>query len=215
MGQRIFSPWLTSDSPGFGEYPELLCLAPEFELCCRLLSRSQQTNLVLMEWADAPPTWKQLKYLKQLGYTPAHRLTKTEACELILKLGGRIEEAAPESHGPVSNPQTEAFQLRRAVEEAKCFQATEKGRHELTDAITRRQQFWGDTCREIGQMHSHARPVLELYRKHGCLFHTPTSRQVQDILDALDTARPGWEKDHPELFFETLGLNFPDLVRRH
>lgn len=169
-----------------------------------------------MEWADAPPTWKQLKYLKQLGYTPDHRLTKTEACELILKLGGQLDEPAraPEPPFP-STDSTDALQLRLAVEEARLAQATEKGRHALAEAMTRRQHFWGDTCREGRELHSQARPVLELYRKHGCLFHSPTARQVQDILDALDTARPGWETDHPELFFQTLGLNFPELVRRH
>ena len=167
-----------------------------------------------MEWAEAPPTWKQLKYLKQLGYTPDHRLTKTEACELIVKLGGKLEEAAPDTPAfTPPSPQVQAYEFRLAVEKARQAQKNGQSAQVLTDAMTRRQEYWVDTCREVRQMHSHAQSALELYRKHGCVFHTPTLRQVQDILDALDTARPAWEKDHPELFFETLGLNFPELVR--
>jgi hypothetical protein len=37
---------------------------------------------------------------------------------------------------------------------------------------------------------------------------------VQHILDALDSAAPFWDKEHPELFYQTLQLNFPELVRR-
>src|SRR4051812_45906945 len=45
----------------------------------------------LMNWADEPATWKQLKLLKQLGHHPDHPLTKTAASDLIVSLGGRQE----------------------------------------------------------------------------------------------------------------------------
>jgi hypothetical protein len=37
---------------------------------------------------------------------------------------------------------------------------------------------------------------------------------VQEILDALDSAMPAWEREHPALFYQTLELNFPHLLRR-
>ena len=77
-----------------------------------------------------------------------------------------------------------------------------------------RQEFWIDTCREVTQMHIVSQVVLEHYQKHGCRFAVPTRQQVQDVLDALDAAMPKWEKEYPELFYQTLELNFPELVRR-
>jgi hypothetical protein len=37
---------------------------------------------------------------------------------------------------------------------------------------------------------------------------------VKAVLDALDGAMPLWDKEHPELFYQTLEINFPELVRR-
>lgn len=79
---------------------------------------------------------------------------------------------------------------------------------------TERQDFWIDTCRECTQMHSPAARVLELYRQFGCRFATPSPQQVNDILMALDAAAPQWEQTHPELFYQTLELNYPELVRK-
>ena len=56
--------------------------------------------------------------------------------------------------------------------------------------------------------------VIELYRTHGCRFCPPTREQVQYVVMALDAAIPAWETTHPELFYQTLELNFPELVRR-
>ena len=76
-----------------------------------------------------------------------------------------------------------------------------------------RQEFWLSTCRGTTRIQSASGQMLELYRQHGCLFCEPTPKQVQDILDALDLAMPRWEKEHPELFYQALKLNFPELVR--
>jgi hypothetical protein len=83
----------------------------------------------------------------------------------------------------------------------------------LADARAR-QEFWLNTCREIREMRMPSPAVLDLYRQHGCRFHAPTKGQVQVVLDALDSALPRWDKDHPELFYQTLEINFPDLLRR-
>ena len=40
------------------------------------------------------------------------------------------------------------------------------------------------------------------------------AEQVQEVLDALDSALPVWDREHPELFYQTLELNFPQLVKR-
>ncbi len=57
--------------------------------------------------------------------------------------------------------------------------------------------------------------MIDLYRMHGCRFCEPSPKQVQDVVEALDSALPQWETVHPELFYQTLELNFPELVRRH
>src|SRR5215813_11929647 len=106
-----------------------------------------------MEWADAPPTWKQLKYLKQLGYTPHHRLTKKEACELIVKLGGKLDEVKPDAPAfTPPSPQVQAYEFRVAVEKARQTQSNGQSAQALADAMTRRQEYWVDTCREVRQM---------------------------------------------------------------
>ena len=79
---------------------------------------------------------------------------------------------------------------------------------------TQRQQFWADTCREITQMQISSTEVINLYRKFGCRFCTPTLEQAAHVITALDAAIPDWETTHPELFYQTLELNFPELVRR-
>jgi len=119
------------------------------------------------------------------------------------------------NHAPMGNravPLTAgeiACHLRKAVETAQL----EGGRHQVESALQDRQQFWMDTCREVLEMRTASRQVLELHRHHGCRLCVPTARQVQYILDALDAALPGWDSDHPELFYRTLELNFPELLR--
>jgi hypothetical protein len=56
--------------------------------------------------------------------------------------------------------------------------------------------------------------VLELYQRCGCRFFPPSRVEVQEILDALDSALPFWDLDQPEIFYQTLELNFPHLVHR-
>lgn len=76
-----------------------------------------------------------------------------------------------------------------------------------------RQEFWVDTCREITHMHGTCKQTIDLYRKFGCRFCEPTRDQVSEVLTALDAAMPQWDTLHPELFYQTLELNFPELVR--
>lgn len=56
--------------------------------------------------------------------------------------------------------------------------------------------------------------VIQFYQLHGCRFLPPTNVQAESILTALDAAMPKWEQNHPELFYQALELNFPELVRQ-
>jgi len=82
----------------------------------------------------------------------------------------------------------------------------------LEAALYDRRQFWMDTCRDVLEMRAASQQVLELHIEHGSRFRVPAHTQVQYILDALDSALPGWDRDHPDLFFRTLELNFPELL---
>lgn len=62
-------------------------------------------------------------------------------------------------------------------------------------------------------MHAGSKQVIDLYRRFGCRFCEPTHEQVDEVLGALDAAMPQWDTLHPELFYQTLELNFPELVR--
>jgi hypothetical protein len=91
-----------------------------------------------------------------------------------------------------------------------------EGKTGQTDAavgLLEREEFWADTCREATQMQHASKPAMDLYRKHGCRFCPPGRQQIQYVLSALDGAVPGWEREHPELFYQTLELNYPELVK--
>ena len=174
-----------------------------------------------MNWTEQPATWKQLRYLKRVGYKHDHALTKTEASELIAKFGGPAERLAsvaePPSH---QTSKHEAYQLRLSVEEAKqrVVEAEAFGRVnaelDLALAVSKRQRFWVDTCCNPTQMQGASGQVVDFYRKFGCRFDTPATKAVQVILDALDSAMPSWDREHPALFYQTLELNFSHLLRR-
>jgi len=174
-----------------------------------------------MNWTDGPATWKQLRYLSHHGYKPDHVLTKTEASQLIRKFGGDPDMLAVVAESmPTRKPDTEqAHQLRAAVETARQSlskpgsSTSDKLHHELALAMGKRQEFWIDTCRDTRKTFIAAGQAHELYQKHGCRFVAPMPKHVQYILEALDSAAPQWDKDHPELFYQTLQLNFPELVR--
>lgn len=103
-------------------------------------------------------------------------------------------------------------EARRAVDSAR-LETREQAAGALTMAIGLRQQFWIDTCCDPAQMHAPSGQVLEHYMKWGCRFVAPTRDQAQVVLDALDAALPHWDRDHAELFYETLQLNFPEIYR--
>ncbi len=111
-----------------------------------------------------------------------------------------------------------AHKLRQAAETAQqALEANANGpnvRADATSTASARREFWLDTCREFKEMRIASVHVLELYQRFGCRFFAPNGQQAQEILAALDGAMPLWDRDHPELFYQALELNFPQLVRR-
>ncbi len=178
-----------------------------------------------MNWTDGPATWKQLKYLSHFGYKPDHTLTKSEAIELIRRFGGNPEVAVTVTESQPSLPEqlhsVTAYDLRltaqtvrRALAEAGPSPAEKLGR-DAARALADRQEFWVDTCRDPNKTPVASAEAQSLYQKFGCRFSAPTFKQVQSILDALDSALPTWDRDHPGMFYRTLELNFPELLKPH
>lgn len=163
-----------------------------------------------MNAAEEPATEQQLAFLRQFGHVAAQPLSKSEATNLLRLYHERAHELGGVPHDGVSlATRQEVCRLRQEVELARKMAS-----HELdaVPAVVHRQEFWMDTCREVREMHHASPPVCELYKVYGCRFATPTHEQVQVILDALDSALPNWEGDHPDLFYQTLELNYPGLV---
>jgi hypothetical protein len=188
-----------------------------------------------MNWSDEPATERQLLLLKESGYIPTTPLSLTEAARLIRHYqrhpNGQParepnlrpatpppqEEIGTRTQGLSHSANAMAYQLHQAVDRAQqALKDNPEGPNVRADAVatkTRREQFWLDTCREVGEMHAPTVQLLEFYQNFGCRFTTPTLAQVQEVLDALDHAMSSWDQDHPELFYQTLELNFPELVR--
>jgi hypothetical protein len=177
-----------------------------------------------MNWADDAATEQQLNHLWQLGYQPDHPLTKREAAHLIADFeenpGRRTKRPAEVAAEPIDQATRHAaYRLRALVENARrALAAAHQDRcaaaeQALARATAERQHFWVDTCHEATHMQSASLAVVELYRRFGCRFVAPSLQQVQGTLDALDAALPLWDRDHPELFFQTLELNFRELLR--
>jgi hypothetical protein len=173
-----------------------------------------------MNWADEPATETQLDHLRQLGHRGGYALTKGEAARLITWYERHHTSAEPSEVGVArESAEPEAYLLRLAVASVKRMAALPEpdkagaAMGQLEQAMAQRQRFWTDTCREVTQMSLPSSQVLELYQQYGCRFSAPKPTEAQQILDALDSAMPCWDMDHPALFYQTLELNFPELVR--
>lgn len=180
-------------------------------------------------------------HLKNAGCTVARPLTRTEAARLIREYrknparahsmaaasatAVREEPPAPEVSVAAmgaselsDSTRMHAYHLRAAAEKARQSLAlTPEAPNVRADASTTtcsRREFWLDTCRDVREMRISSMQVFELYQRLGCRFFAPTPDQVQVVLEALDAAMPLWDRDHPELFYQALELNFPQLVRR-
>jgi len=160
-----------------------------------------------MDRSEQPATDIQLKRLQQLGHQANQLLTREEASRLIREM---------ENH----NTAPRAFELRKQLEHVKLALAGALREEEpmleaqLDELRSQRREFWINSCREPSQMRDTSNQVLELYMKYGCRFTVPSFEQAQEVLDALDSVMPAWDGEHPELFYGTLELNFPELLKR-
>ena len=173
-----------------------------------------------MNWKDEPATEDQLGHLRQFGYEPDHPLTKGEAVRIILDFEEHPElRGLPSGRDSTEQATSSAYRLHLAVEQTKRAAAEAQGSptqsvgHPMGLAMARRQEFWADTCSDSDKMHLVAAQGLALHKRLGCRFMVPSAEQIQAILDSLDRNLPSWDRDHPELFYQTLELNFPELLR--
>jgi hypothetical protein len=173
-----------------------------------------------MNWTNEPATENQLSHRRQFGYEPDHRLMKGEAAHLIQDFEQHPErQNAWAETGIRETTKHEAQRLRAEVEEARraVAQADPDRRdaleHDFALAVARRQEFWMDTGRDPTEMRARSAQVFDLYMKHGCRFFAPGREQVQETLEALDSAMACWESERPELFYQTVELNFRELLR--
>jgi hypothetical protein len=174
-----------------------------------------------MNREDVPATENQLSLLRRFGYAPDHPLRNGEAARLILDFERHQEDRrTPSGKGDTRKITTdEASSLRAAVEHAQRTLAAagkdgaDESQRAFALAVAKRQEWWIDTCRDPGKMQARSAQRIDLYMKHGCLFDTPTREQVREVLEALDSAMPSWEKEHPELFYQTVEMNFRELLR--
>jgi hypothetical protein len=176
-----------------------------------------------MNWTNALARGQQLNHNHRphSGCAPDRPLARGEVLELGSGGEAYPERAAAAAEGDSpAKSEHRAYQLRVIVEHARRAVAEiERGEahgpeHDLALAEAERQGFWVDTCREVMRMRLASPEVLDLYRRQGCRFYELTHQQAQVILDALDSAMPFWDRDQPELFYQTIELNFPELLRR-
>ncbi len=110
-----------------------------------------------------------------------------------------------------------AYQLRLAVEAAERALSENPdrpgGRADVHSAIAARQRFWLDTCRDGFDLEAACPQAIEFHDHIGLRYFPPSWDEVAEVLAALDCGLPGWDKEHPELFYETLKLNYPSLLR--
>ncbi len=162
---------------------------------------------VIMDRREQPATDIQIKRLQQLGHQADRLLTREEAAHCIREI---------ESHRALPR----AFELRKELESVRLALAGALAEEEqaletrLEELKSVRRDYWIDSCREPAQMRDASNQVLGLYMKYGCRFTVPSFEQVQEVLDALDSVMPTWDAEHQELFYGTLELNFPELIRR-
>jgi class 3 adenylate cyclase len=166
-------------------------------------------------------TEQQMSYLREFGYALVQPLTKGEAAHLISDLEAfrQIQTAATGSAIRVQAGLL-AHQHRLAVEHARLALAETEpesmadSQEYLSQSITARQEFWRETCHELTQMRSPSPEILELHKTQGYRFCVPSHAQVEEVMEALDSVIAFWDRDHPELFYQTLELNFPELLRQ-
>lgn len=185
-----------------------------------------RTRTTHRNWEDDCATEKQLSYLSQFGYVPDRPITKGEASKLIDKF-----QDDPERLRILNQKHAQAAEMARQFElenTAWCLhEELEGARRDLesaekedragakadyNDCLRNRVAFWADTFSDTPKDYDTVQ-WAELFEKFGKHCKKPTVKQIKDILTALDSHTPDWDKDKPQSFFHTLKDNFPELLR--
>lgn len=174
-----------------------------------------------------PATEKQIKYLSVFGYVQTGPLTRQEASELLSRfeedpehLEIRAENNALQMRRQMEFDSTHAAQVlheifAKAADELKHAQQGEitDAREEFKEATKQRITFWKDTFREPAESTGEWEQSFELFEQYGHRFKVPSTKQITEILAALDEKAPTWDTEFPHVFYQTMELNFPQLLR--
>ena len=154
---------------------------------------------------EDPATEKQLAYLLKFGYTPPGPLTRGEASNLIEQFSEDPERCniRDAKQMMVEHEEATAWNLHTKVNQARA-----DPEEDLEFATGQRLEFWAGTFNVVK---AEGGQGLEFHMSHGRLFEVPSEKQIQEILDALDAQMPEWDRDNPDLFYQTLELNHPEL----
>ena len=179
------------------------------------------------DWRNHPATEKQLAYLQSFGFSLDSLLTKGEACDLIDKFSDEPESQRKRDQNNRKKYEQDygerehhlAYHLRLELKEAKQnVEEAEPDESEFEKEDFKYEQearlvFWKNTFRDVNlAVEDFNEQWSNLYLNWGYRFRTPTDKQIQDLLDALDVNSSTWDRDMPEYFFQTLEFNFPDLL---
>jgi len=192
---------------------------------------TQQQLLRLQEYGFVPTfnltVTQAARLIRQYSKRPARSVAPAAASPTPPTAPASVARHVP-AEPPAPPPQTRsemlsqsakmhAFRLHAAVEAAEEVLAETPdrpgARADVQAALGARQRFWLDTCREGRDLQAASAEALEFHQQLGARYFTPTWEEVAEVLEALDRAMAEWDKDHPELFYETLKLNFPSLLR--
>jgi len=174
-----------------------------------------------MDWSDEPASANQIQLLRHFGYEPDVSLKRGDAARLLLEAERDRSRRRDSLKGDTRKiTADEASELHAAMDQARgaCESgggaSPQESGTDLTAAIAKREEWWMDTCRDPGKMKGVSAQKIELYKLQGCRFEEPSRGQVREVLQALDSAAPNWERENPELFFQTMELNYRELVRQ-
>ena len=160
----------------------------------------------------------------RMAYEEAKReIVKNENLLPKLRMECEEYEKAFEKKCDAGDPETEEeeiehWEANKRVEDAEmrveaAEQAIEDAKDDLANAKESRVFFWEATItNEAG--YEYCPQYYDLHHDYGYRFKVPTKKQIQSILDAQDAASATWDTEMPEVFFETLELNFPKLRRK-
>ncbi len=194
------------------------------------------------DWRSDPASDAQKLWLTDFGLSPAPKLTKGEASDLITRLRNdpdalAISDANRKEREEREEQQRQAFPsyyLRQDVIEAeKAIREAEQNlaeadaediengelilneaKEELKSAWSARQEFWRGTFDKFGATEDYFEATESLYAQFGHYFKEPSRKQISEILDALDAASSDWDLHEPHAFYATMKSNFPNTVRR-